>query len=37
MEFSAEAHRQSTAVAISRFADDDQGFIDGIRDRKGDG
>lgn len=29
-EFSAEAHRQSAAVARSRHSDDDQTFIDAI-------
>ena len=28
--FAAKAHRQSLAVATSRFADDDQGFVDSI-------
>jgi hypothetical protein len=28
--FAAKAHRQSLAVARSRFADDDQAFVDAI-------
>jgi hypothetical protein len=31
--FQAEAHRQSLAVAKSRFAKEDQDFIDAVSDR----
>ncbi len=30
--FPAEAHRQSLAVATSRYADEDQDFIDAVSD-----
>jgi len=34
-EFASAAHRQSMAAAASRFAAEDQAFIDAIRDRDG--
>lgn len=32
--FAAKAHRQSLAVAKSRYADDDQAFVDAVSERE---
>lgn len=34
-EFASEAHRQAEAVAASRYAEDDQTFIDGLSTDEG--